>query len=87
MWEIFQYSFMVRAFLAGLAIGGMAPLIGNFLVMRRYSLIADTLAHIALAGVAIGLLTGIYPLVTALIVAVIAAIAIEKLRSNQTAAY
>lgn len=83
MLDIFQYSFMARAFIAGIAIAVMAPLIGNFLVMRRYSLIADTLAHIALAGVAIGLFIGIYPLFTAVIVAVISAVAIEKLRSNR----
>jgi len=82
MLEIFEYSFMVRAFIAGLAVAGVAPLIGNFLVMRRYSLIADTLAHIALAGVAIGLLVGIYPLLTAIIVTVTASIAIENLRSK-----
>lgn len=82
MLEIFQYSFMVRAFIVGLAIGSIAALLGNFLVMRRYSLIADTLAHVALAGVAIGLLTGIYPLITAILVTVMASIMIEGLRSN-----
>lgn len=81
--DIFQYGFMLRAFASGLAMAIIAPLIGNFLVMRRYSLIADTLAHIALAGVAIGLLTGISPLLSAIILASLSAILIEKLRANK----
>jgi zinc transport system permease protein len=83
MLEIFQYSFMLRAFAAGTIIGLIAPLIGSFLVARRYALIADSLSHVALAGVAIGLLTGIYPIYTAITVAVIVALLIEHLRSSR----
>ncbi|MBI4991406.1 metal ABC transporter permease [Candidatus Gottesmanbacteria bacterium] len=83
MLEIFQYSFMVRAFIAGIVIGIIAPLIGNFLVARRYSLMADSLSHMSLAGVAIGLITGIYPIYTAMIVAVAGSIAIELLRTEK----
>ncbi|MFH0863719.1 MAG: metal ABC transporter permease [Candidatus Gottesmanbacteria bacterium] len=83
MLEIFQYSFMIRAFLAGLMIAIIAPLIGNFLVVRRFSLIADTLSHVALAGVAIGLLLKTQPLLITIIVTITAAIAIEKLRSSK----
>jgi zinc transport system permease protein len=82
MLEIFQYSFMIRAFSAGIIIGIIAPLIGTFLVARRYSLIADSLSHVALAGVAIGLLTGIYPLYTALAVVIVVAVIIERLRTS-----
>ncbi|MBI5138782.1 MAG: metal ABC transporter permease [Candidatus Vogelbacteria bacterium] len=82
MLEIFQYSFMIRAFIAGLVIGSIAPLLGNFLVMRRYSLIADTLAHVALAGVAIGLLVGVYPLIPAIIITVITSVVVERLRTD-----
>lgn len=83
MIEIFSYGFMVRAFAAGTIIGIVAPLIGTFLVARRYALIADSLAHVSLAGIAIGLLIGVYPLYTAIIVAVIVALVIERLRSSQ----
>jgi zinc transport system permease protein len=83
MFEIFTYSFMIRAFLAGLMIAVIAPLIGNFLVVRRFSLIADTLSHIALSGVAIGLLLHTQPLITTIVVTIIASIAIEKLRSSK----
>ncbi len=73
---------MIRAFIAGIAIGVVAPLIGTFLVARRYALIADSLAHVSLAGVALGLLLGINPIVGALAVALTAAVIIEKLRSS-----
>ncbi|HEX9007686.1 MAG TPA: metal ABC transporter permease [Patescibacteria group bacterium] len=83
MLEIFNYSFMIRAFTAGTVIGIVAPVIGTFLVARRYSLIADTLGHISLAGVAIGLLLGINPIITALVAAVIMSLVIDRLRSGK----
>lgn len=83
MLEILQYDFMQRAFLAGLMIAVVAPLIGTFMVVRRFSLMADTLAHVSLVGVATGLITGINPVITASGAAIIAAVGIEKLRSSK----
>src|SRR3990170_4126949 len=79
--EILQYGFMQRALLAGAMIGTIAPVIGVFLVLRRLSLIADTLAHVALAGVAVGLLLGAYPVAGALVAALLGAVGIERLRT------
>ena len=73
---------MQRAFAAGAVMAIVCPLIGVFLVPRRLSLIADTLAHVALAGVAIGLLMGTSPIVGALIVTVVGALGMERLRSH-----
>jgi zinc transport system permease protein len=83
MLEIFEYDFMVRALLAGVAIGVVAPLIGTFLVAKRYSLVADSLAHVSLAGVAGGILIGVSPLLGALVVSLVAAFLIEKLRAGR----
>jgi len=74
---------MIRGFQAGIIIAIIAPLIGIFLVLRRYSLIADTLSHVSLAGIAIGLLLKINPFVTAIMTAVISSIAIERLRISK----
>ncbi len=81
--QVFSYSFMVRAFLAGTMIGIVAPMIGTFLVAKRYSLMADSLAHVSLAGVALGLLLGIYPVYAAIIVSIVTAVIIEKLRTQR----
>lgn len=79
---LFEYSFIVRAFEAGLIVGAIAPLIGIFLVLRRYSLIADTLAHVSLAGVALGFLLGWNPILTALGTTMLSSLGIEKLRTG-----
>lgn len=74
---------MIRAFEAGIAIGVIAPLIGMFLVVRRYSLLADTLAHTSLAGVAIGLLFRFNPIFSAIILSIGASLGIEHLRASR----
>ncbi len=83
MFDLFQYSFVVRGLEAGLIIAVIAPFIGIFLVLRRYSLIADTLAHVSLAGVAIGLLLKINPIITAIISSVGSSFFIERLRVSK----
>lgn len=83
MFDIFQYNFIVRGLEAGIIISIIAPLIGIFLILRRYSLIADTLSHVSLAGVAIGLLLQINPLITAIAAAVTSSLVIERLRISK----
>jgi zinc transport system permease protein len=80
--EILQYDFMQRALLASLLVGLTAPVVGIYLVQRRLALIGDGMGHVALTGVAIGLLTGTAPVLTALIFAVAAAVVIELLRAR-----
>jgi zinc transport system permease protein len=78
-----SFSFMQRALLAGFMVGIICPLMGSFLVLRNMTLIADTLSHVALAGVALALLIGIYPLWGALAATVFAAFFVEKLRRSK----
>jgi len=80
--DFLQFGFMQRAFTAGAVMAVVCPLIGVFLVPRRLSLIADTLAHVALAGVAVGLLLGSSPILGALVVTVVGALGMERLRSH-----
>lgn len=83
MFDIFSYGFILRGIEVGLIIGAISPLIGIFLVLRRYSLIADTLSHVSLAGVAIGLFLNINPLITAIGTSVLSSFAIERLRLSK----
>lgn len=83
MLAILQYGFITRGIVAGLIIGAIAPLIGIFLVLRKYSLIADTLAHVSLAGVALGLLLHVPPLVTGIATATVSSVAVERLRLSK----
>lgn len=79
--EMFDFPFMQRAFIAGIIIAVLASLGGSFIVLRRYSLLSETLAHVSLVGVSIGLLSGMSPLWMAVAASLIASWLIEYLRS------
>lgn len=78
---IFDYEFMRRALIAGTVTGLIAPAIGTFLVQRRLALLGDGIGHVALTGVALGMLTGFAPILTATVVAALGALIIELLRT------
>ncbi|MGX7106198.1 metal ABC transporter permease [Hutsoniella sourekii] len=78
--EMFQYDFIQRALLAGLAISFITPILGLLLILRRQSLLADTLSHISLAGVALGMLLHLNPTLSTLLVVIFASLIIEYLR-------
>ena len=52
--EMLSYDFMQRAVLSIMAMSLFAPILGLFLILRRQSLMSDTLSHVSLAGVALG---------------------------------
>ena len=79
---MFEYDFMQRAFLAGFIIATLASISGSFVVLKRYSMMTETLAHSALVGVAVGLFAGFSPLWMAVIMAIFSAWLIEYLRSS-----
>ncbi|NMA62991.1 MAG: metal ABC transporter permease [Syntrophomonadaceae bacterium] len=80
--EMLQYSFMQRALVAGMIIGIICPLIGIFLVLRRLSLIGEALAHVSLAGVATGLITGLNPTLIGLGFSLAGTLSIEYFRKT-----
>lgn len=82
MLDILSFEFMQRAFFAGICIAVIAPLIGSFLLLKRLSLLSDTLAHVSLAGVAIGLVTGIPALISATLASIVAGAGIDALRRS-----
>ena len=76
-----KYAFMQNAFIVSFFIGILCPLIGIFLVLRRYSLIGDTLAHASLTGITLGLVTGVNPIIGAFTFTSAAGALIEALRN------
>jgi zinc transport system permease protein len=86
---LLQYEFLQNAFLTGIIIGIIAPLLGVFIVVRRLSLIADALSHVTLAGIAASMLLeknfvlfyGVSPLYMGMVFSVAGSLLIEKLRS------
>ncbi len=80
--SLLTYEFMVRALLGAVFTGLAAPAVGTYLVQRRLALMGDGIGHIAVTGVALGLLTGASPTITAVIVAVIGAVVIEVIRES-----
>lgn len=82
MIDLLSYDFMQRALLAAFFTGLAAPAIGTYLVQRRLSLLGDGIGHVALVGVALGLMTGLAPTVTAVVVAAAGAVVIELLRMS-----
>lgn len=86
---LLNYEFLQNAFISGLIIGFIAPLLGVFIVVRRMSLIADALSHVTLAGITGGLFLSqniavfffIHPIYFGIAASVLGSILIERLRA------
>ena len=83
--DLFALPAMQRALIAAVFTGLAAPAVGTYLVQRRLALMGDGLGHVAVTGVALGLLTGTSPTWTAVIVAVLGAALIELIRERGSA--
>ncbi len=84
--EVMKYGFVQRAMIAGVFVAAVSALLGMFLVLRRFSLIGDGLAHTTFGSVAVVLLIGVSPVyvtVAALPLVIISSLAIYKLTSSR----
>ncbi|MDR2357224.1 MAG: metal ABC transporter permease [Oscillospiraceae bacterium] len=79
---ILTHGFMRRAFLVGILLAVIIPCIGVVVVLKRLSMIGDTLSHSSLAGVAAGLILGINPIIGAGAVCIVSALGIEAIRKR-----
>jgi len=80
--EILTFGFMQRALISGIAIAILCSVVGLFLVLRRYSLFGDAIAHSSFGGIALGLMAGVYPLWTAYGVSLISALIITRIKDR-----
>ena len=82
MLEILQYPFMQRALLAGLLTGATLALLGIFVVLRKSSFFGDAVAHFSFAGIALGFLLGVNPILAAITVSVVLALGIGYIQNR-----
>ncbi len=80
--EALSYGFMQKALIAGIAVGLICSFMGTFLVLRRYSLFGDGIAHVAFGGISVGLFLVVFPLWTAFIVSIFGGLGLQKLRQS-----
>lgn len=74
-----QYSFIQRAFVAGVLVAIICSVLGLFLVLRKMSLIGDGLSHVSFGAIALGLFFGIYPFYIAIPLVILASVLILKI--------
>jgi len=83
MFEMFEYAFMQNAFIVWACLSLLAPVIGIFLIIRRYTMISDTLSHISLTWVMLWLLSWYSPFFVTLVYTVLSSLLIERMRLNK----
>ncbi len=83
LWLLFQYGFILRALVVGGAIALSSSAIGTFLVMKKFSLIGDGLAHVSFGAIALGLVLDTTPLY--LTIPIVSFVAIIIMRINEKA--
>lgn len=77
--EAWSYDFIRKALLVGVLIALCCSFLGVFLVLKKFSMIGDGLAHVSFATVAIALLLSASPLPVSIPLVVLASLAILKL--------
>ncbi len=80
--DVLSYGFMQKAIIAGISVAVICSFMGTFLVLRRYALFGDGIAHVAFGGISVGLFLGVAPLWSAFVVSVLGGLGLQKLRSS-----
>ncbi len=78
--DFLAYSFMQRALISGVMISGVGALLGTFVILRRLTFFSDAISHSALAGIALGLLLGFNPFISAVVFCIAAALWVKRVR-------
>jgi zinc transport system permease protein len=83
--DLFGYQFFQHALIGGIIAAVACGLVGLFLILKKEAMVGDGLSHTAFGGIALGLLLGVNPLLTALGVSVLAVFAISYMRQKKIA--
>lgn len=80
--EALKYDFILRAILVGSLIALCCSFLGIFLVLKKYSMIGDGLAHVSFATIAIALFLNKSPLVISIPLVILSSFLILKLNEK-----
>lgn len=80
--DVLAHGFIQKALISGIAVATICSFMGTFLVLRRYALFGDGTAHVAFGGIAIGMASGIFPIWTAYLTAILGGLGLQKLRQS-----
>ena len=82
IFEMFSYTFLVRAVIVGALVSICAALLGVSLVLKRYSMIGDGLSHVGFGSLALATALNMAPLTVAIPIVVGAAFFLLRLSEN-----
>jgi zinc transport system permease protein len=85
LFNLFSYQFFQNALIGGVIVAVVCGLVGLFLILKKEAMIGDGLSHTAFGGIALGLLFGLNPILTALGVSILAVFAISYMRRKKIA--
>lgn len=81
--ELLQYTFFQHALLGSLLASIACGLVGTYIVTRRLVFISGGLTHASFGGIGLGLYTGIPPILSAAVFAVLSAFGVEWLSKRK----
>jgi ABC-type Mn2+/Zn2+ transport systems, permease components len=82
LFEMFSYTFLVRAVVVGLLVSLCAALLGVSLVLKRYSMIGDGLSHVGFGTLAVATALNAAPLTVSIPIVVLAAFMLLRISEN-----
>src|SRR5690625_4010523 len=80
--DLFQYSFLQKAFVTAVFVGIISGLIGSFIILRGMALMGDAISHAVLPGIAISYVLGINYFYGAVLFGVLATIGIGSISQH-----
>lgn len=80
IFRLFGFQFFQNALMGGLIAAFACAWVGLFLILRKEAMIGDGIAHTAFGGIALGLFLGINPVLTALVVSILAVLGISYMK-------
>lgn len=80
--DLFSYQFFQFAIVGGVLAAFACAWIGLFLVLRKEAMVVDGVSHTAFGGIALGLFFGVDPILSALVVSILAVMGISYMRKR-----